>query len=524
MPLDPSQLPTLDDVRREIYRRDFYAFVRDFWHIVEPAEALVDTRLMRLQCAVAQRFVEALVADLLGEPWARGYMQDLGVEVPPGSSKSLIWTVFLPAFSWGPLRAPWLRWLFSTYAQELTLRDARRRRDLILSSAFQGLWPLSFKSDTNQQAFYENERRGWCLSTSVGGQGTGHRPHVFIGDDLLNAIDAHSTPAQEQVREHLRAMATRGVRPSVYRRAVIGQRLCEQDPGAYAREHKFEILSLPMQYDPARHCVLRDFADWRTQPGELLVPERVSLADVERLRMTLGPYAAEAQLQQDPQPVGGGILKAGWFIDRMPPPRDEWLTVIQAWDTGLTRKEGNSASGNVTLVISKRGVDIAHCAEYHLEMPELEEQIAAAAKEHRARLVLIENKANGPSLMQRLNRRSDLPAAIEGAPAELDKDSREHAAAPFVARGCVGMDLSQPWAQLLIKRLPSKTKRDLKDALVHALLYADKHFNFDATAGYAYESLGSRTSDNARKPVHAPSSAPGSLDDDDGRDSDSGTF
>ena len=63
-----------------------------------------------------------LVTGKLPEP-------NLLVNTPPGSSKSLIASVFWPAWEW--LWAPWTRWLTSSYDDALALRDAVRTRTLI---------------------------------------------------------------------------------------------------------------------------------------------------------------------------------------------------------------------------------------------------------------------------------------------------------------------------------------------------------------------------------------------------------
>jgi hypothetical protein len=55
------------------------------------------------------------------------------------------------------------------------------------------------------------------------------------------------------------------------------------------------------------------FFDPRTQPGELLWPERFGPTEIADLKVSLGNYAAAGQLQQRPSPAGGGIFKRHWF-------------------------------------------------------------------------------------------------------------------------------------------------------------------------------------------------------------------
>ncbi len=493
-----APLPGPDDVLREVYKRSLYRFIQDFWPIVEPAEALVDTQLMQTMADHGQKFLEAMVADLRGEAWAKGYFQDLGVEVPPGSSKSMMFAVFLPAFAWGPMGCPWLRWIFSTYERNLTLRDSRRRRDLMKSPLYQRLWGhlVQFKGDTDQQNYYENTRRGFCMSTSVGGSGTGHRAHVFVGDDLLNAIEANSASAQEAVIEHLKAMSSRGVRQEQYRRLIIGQRLSEKDPGGWARESGFEVLSLPTEFDPDRTEPTRIWTDWRTVRGELLNPLRMSATAVAKARIALGPYGFGAQHNQRPVPADGGVLKLDWLVDRPALARGRYLALLSFYDTAYTQKVHNDETGRVVIGIRNddMGIDLLHVDGWHHEFPALVKAVKEDCQDWEPQLVGIEAKANGLSLIQQLDAATDFPFHVLPIeiPSGFDKNNRAHAAAPFVARGLVGIDWSQPWAQTFREQLevfPAGKKRDRADAFVHAVLHIDKHYRFNIEQPMAYQSV-----------------------------------
>lgn len=478
---------TLDDVLREKYKRSLYAFAVDFWPIVEPGEPLVETQLMKVLAQHGQKFIEAMVADLRGEPWAKGYFQDLGVEVPPGSMKSLMFAVIMPAWAWGPYGCPWLRFIFSTYEHRLTLRDSTRRRELMQSPVYQRLFGhlVQFKKDTNEKTYYANERHGFCMSTSVGGSGTGHRAHCFVGDDLMNAIEAYSETAYNDVVTHLSAMSSRGVRQPVYRRLIIGQRLSEQDPGGWARSKGFEVLSLPTEFDPDTPAQTRIFKDWRTKRGELLNPVRMDHESLEKARLELGPYGYPAQHNQRVVPIDGGVIKLGWFVERPALPRSGYGALLNFWDTAYTQKAQNDQSARVVLGIRNdgKGVDVLHAEGHHLEMHALEKEVISDSNEWRPVVVAIENKASGISLIQNLRASTKFPFHIHeiNIPAGFDKNARAHAATPFVARFLVGIDWSQPWAAALkaqLETFPAGKKRDIADAFVHAILYVQEHYRF----------------------------------------------
>ena len=87
------RMPTLDEIRIERDKRacavSLAEFVRRAWHVLEPATEYVHGR-----------HIEALCDHL--EAVTRGDVTRLLINVPPGSSKSLIVSVFWPAWEWGP--------------------------------------------------------------------------------------------------------------------------------------------------------------------------------------------------------------------------------------------------------------------------------------------------------------------------------------------------------------------------------------------------------------------------------------
>ncbi len=489
-----SKLPEirLEDVLREKYRRSLYAFVEDFWGVVEPAEPFVSGPHLKAVCEHAQAVIE-------------GRIQDLSVEIGPGYAKSLVMAVFMPAWAWGPRGMPWLRFGFSTYAHDLTVRDSRRCRDLINSAQYQALFSADFalKSDGgNRQDYYETDKKGFRLATSVGGSATGHRFHIFVGDDLLNALNAQSTASRVQVLEHLRAMSSRGVNQRTYRRIIIGQRLHEEDAGGWARGKGFETLCLPTEFDPGRTCSTSiGFKDWRTEKGQLLFPARFGAAEAAKAKLELGPYGYAAQHQQQPVPSDGGILKRAWWRNCSLASLPSFLTVIQSWDTAFTTNEANDTSAMTTWGIAREGVYLLDAWSGRLEMPQLLDQIRASAAKWKPSTVLIEAKANGLSIIQTLQQDPRFPSHVEGIKPILDKNARAHAAAPFVARGLAYLPIDAPFTADFLAQtdiFPNGKVRDLADAAVQALLYLSNTYTFEASL-FTYETV-----ESINKPAPKP--------------------
>src|SRR5689334_881529 len=106
------------EIGREFAIRKLREFVTQAWSIIEPATPFVPGW-----------HIDAIVEHL--EAVSRGYIRNLLINVPPRHAKSLLVRVFWPVWEW--LRWPERRWLFSSYAATLSIRDSVKCRRLIES-------------------------------------------------------------------------------------------------------------------------------------------------------------------------------------------------------------------------------------------------------------------------------------------------------------------------------------------------------------------------------------------------------
>src|ERR1700744_5312901 len=100
------------------------AFVRYFWKVIEPENPFVDGWPLWAMC-------EHLEAVTFGD------ITRLLINVPPGFMKSLLTDVFWPAWEWGPMNMPHMRYVAFSYSSSLTERDNGKFKDLITSPEFQ---------------------------------------------------------------------------------------------------------------------------------------------------------------------------------------------------------------------------------------------------------------------------------------------------------------------------------------------------------------------------------------------------
>jgi predicted phage terminase large subunit-like protein len=288
------------------------AFIRYFWHILEPATPFVDGGPLWAIC----EHLEAVT---------KGDITRLLMNVPPGFSKSLCVNCFWPSWEWGPMGRAHERYLSFSYSASLTERDNRRLRDLISSDEYRVMYPdVRIRNDA--VGFLLLESTGWKLAGSVGGSTTGQRGSRILLDDPHNVIEAESdTVRTETVRWMRESMSNRlqdADRDSII---CIMQRVHEDDVSGVILSEQLGYVNLmiPMRYDADRQTHGQpneigwldpryDEDDYKCD-GVLAWPERFSADACEKLEKTLGPYSWAGQYQQAPAPRGGGLFKSEWW-------------------------------------------------------------------------------------------------------------------------------------------------------------------------------------------------------------------
>src|SRR5206468_1779471 len=145
-----------DEIERELATRHLRDFVRQAWAVVEPSTPFVPGW-----------HIDAIIEHL--EAATRGNIRNLLINVPPRHMKSLLVSVLWPAWEW--VSFPQRRWLFSSYAASLSIRDSVKCRTLIESPWYQSFWGdcFSLAIDQNTKTRFDNDKSGYRIATSVGG-------------------------------------------------------------------------------------------------------------------------------------------------------------------------------------------------------------------------------------------------------------------------------------------------------------------------------------------------------------------
>jgi len=286
---------------------------------------------------------------------SRGEVKRLKINIPPGCMKSLLVSVFWPAWEWAVIN-PGMRYLTLSYSDDLTIRDNMRVRDIVTSEWFETTFNFSLGKGERGKERFNTSAKGWRVASSIGGLGTGEHPHRIIIDDAIKAKDSGgtSTTAIENCNDwYSRTIPTRAnLDPAII---IIMQRLHVNDLCAYVEQKGiWTNVILPMRYVPKQPLSntypkgwTPDPDDPRTSPGELLWPDKFPLETVNEQAVYLGPYGEAAQHQQHPIPEGGGLFQRDWFeiVDSLPPTIVTTNSIttsviwVRGWDTAKSKKE-----------------------------------------------------------------------------------------------------------------------------------------------------------------------------------------
>ena len=498
---------SIEEQLRDLDRADcedsLYTFLMNGWKYIDPAPFAHGWPIE----AVAEHLQAVVDGDI----------KRLIINIPPRCAKSSLTSVAFPAFTWAQRRksdtsGPGVQFLHASYSQILTLRDSTKCRRLIESPWYQTLWGDRFHlmADQNTKSRFDNDKGGSRLSTSVGSSLTGEGGNIIVVDDPNAAQEAHSEATIATTIEWWDgALSTRLNNAKTGAFVVIQQRLGEEDLTGHILSKEvgeWTHLCLPMRFEPERSFMTSiGWEDPRKEAGELLWPERFGEREVANLERQMGPWTSAGQLQQRPEPKGGGVIKREWWQlwekDTFP----SLDYVIASLDTAYTTKTENDYSAltiwgvfsggdqkaiatrvigrdTETVSVIKRTYSEEHpklmmlfAWQERLELHELVLKVSESMRKFKVDKILIENKAAGISVAQEIRR---LYGHEEWAvqlvdPKSQDKLSRLYSVQHLFAEGLVYAP-DRTWADQVITQV-STFPKGKHDDLVDTVSMAMRH-------------------------------------------------
>lgn len=389
------------------------------------------------------------------------------VEMPPRHGKSQLCSRYFPAWYFGI--KPQNNIILTSYEADFAASWGRMARDIIEKHG-EELFDIRVRSDSSAANRWEIEGHGGGMITAgVGGAITGRGGNVLIVDDpIKNAEEAHSKLRRDKIWDWYKSTLYTRLEPGGAI-IVIMTRWHEDDlvgrllNPEYGEVEMWERVNFPA-------IATKDDILGR-KPGEALWPNRYNIEELERIKGTVGSYWFESLYQQQPSPPEGSILKREWWKYYRQAPI-HFDAVIQSWDCAF--KDGPTSSYVVGQVWGKKGADkyLLDQVRARMDMPTTMAAIQTlSAKWPQAYAKYIEDKANGPAIIQMLTRQ--ISGLIAVSP-QGGKIVRAQAAAPDIEAGNVHLpDPSiAPWVHDFIEEcaaFPNSANDDQVDSMTQAI-------------------------------------------------------
>lgn len=458
-------------LQAERARRRLYDFVRIGWSVLEPQRAFVPNWHAEAVCDHIQWMFEDW-RQKQSNPDFPQRVQNLLINIPPGTAKSRIVSVYAPAWIW--LHYPSFRFLCISANPDVANRDALLCRQLLESDWYREWFtpPWGLSEDQYAKSNYSNTAGGSHIGKGITAKIIGQRVDAIIVDDPHDAKEVHSDPLRKEVLHAWdQAVGNRvnDLRSSL--RIGIMQRLHELDwSGHVLARGGWAHLCLPMEFDPARKCKTPfGWEDPRTVAGEVLHPELFPPSVLASERVRLGSAGYEGQMNQQPAPADGIMFKRDWirYYDVLPDKLDWTLISV---DAAFAKTDTGSRVG--MLVIAGKGphryvvdnrtraMDIVNTCD---EIMKLRQEYPQATR------ILVEKAANGHAIVRLLETKV---AGLISIQPEGGKVSRAQSILPEVESGNLLVPKGAPWLDGFLHELctfPNSQHDDQVDALSQAL-------------------------------------------------------
>lgn len=470
--------------RREAARckTSLAAFFRASWKVLEPTTPLEDSWLFDVLALHFEKQFHnwrARKSQAIIDPNEPNPLQNLLVNLPPGTAKSRFFSVAAPAWAW--LHDPTVGMMAVSTNPNVVKRDADLLRSLINSAwykdSFAPQWIM--REDKNAVGMFQLQSKtgrmlGWRKSSGITARIIGERADLIVVDDphdpndvLKGKGDALAGP----IASYSGSVANRLNNMTLSMRVVVAHRVHKNDlSGHLLTRSKQKWVHLEIAVDaPAEQTKnATGWIDPRKQ-GERLLPRRLTDTVLAEEQENFGDMY-DALYKQRPPDFGNAIFKGAefrWFRfeDRVPYGRrpagastDPARVLVRLdtqryFDRVAISVDANFAKTNAEAKGSRVGlhvwgwighdkflIDVRSAA---LGFNETVEAIAQCLVDYpEADIALVEDKANGNAIMSQLQ--ETIPEVVSVSP-DGSKEGRARATTGQVKAGRVYIQEGQPW-------------------------------------------------------------------------------
>lgn len=402
---------------RQLYRKSFYDFVKDFWNTADPSK-FVDGKVIKIYCEIGQYMCKDWVGydaidikvpaktednEIID---VRQGKHNLCLMVPPRHTKSMIFNVFLPVWLWlsHPIKA-----VSISHTGGLAGQMNSKRYAIINSAKFQELFTDIYLL-TNTAGFLKDSRGGELYSLNRNAF-TGYGGDVIINDDLTNAETARKDQA-EMANAWSYYQNTMPSRINDINKCIImniQQRLAPNDIAGHIMNDPhlaatYVFVTLPAEFDKTTHVVCPISGDIITfEKGDFLWPER--FGDYSSLRYQVGESIYQTQYLQKPIASDKTIIKPNMIdeYDKTEVPDIIDADIVYAsHDFPVKDKDTSDYLGSILAYRVNSTLYITDCLEKRMAFVKSVEYVRQLDTVYPGCIQIIEDKANGSPILQQL--------------------------------------------------------------------------------------------------------------------------
>ena len=451
----------VESTRRKVLK-SFYEFLRGAWPSIWPTK-FVDNWHFKYICDPTQLSVERVLRN-------EKRVQDLCINVPPGTAKSTIVSICLNAWVWA--KDPTRRFLTTSYSPALAGDHAKSTRKLLESEWYKTLFP-DVVLVGSAETFFETSKGGRRMITSPGSSvGTGFHADFLIFDDPDSATDIYSEATRKSTTDWFdQTMPSRLSNPDCGLKIVVQQRLQQEDITGHIKKNypeKYQFIILPAIKSDLVYPL--DLAE--KYVNNLLFPKRLSLVVLDGFRKLLRSGFA-GQYEMSPQALGGNFFKESfvrWFKDQQLPSLDRVCISVDASFT-----DSSTSCPTSIQVWGRKGPNFFMLYDLTERMGS-EATVTAIERTYKyypGSVIVIEKAANGYFVIEKL--RKILPQIYEFIPSHFGgKEVRADMVCPLWETGNVFIrdtpyNRTKYMPEILV--FPNGKYMDRVDAMSQALIY-----------------------------------------------------
>lgn len=413
-----------------------------------------------------------------------GIVKKVMINVPPQHGKSELSSRLFPAYLLG--KNPKSKIALCSYGAEHAQAFNRDVQRVIDTDRYKNVFPKTYLNESNVSGsslgswkrtanIFETVGYGGFLKTvGVGGALTGTTVDIGIVDDVYkDKEEAYSKTIRDKVlnwynyvfASRLHNDSKQLILFTRWHDDDLAKQLLDRDGTDWKKDGWMLVVFQSIKEDG-----VGDEMDNR-KTGEALWPERHSFARLNKIKET-DPLVFSSLYQQRPTLLGGNIVQRNWFGWYDPLFLDKIDTVNHFYiDTATSSKEqkNNDPSGILSGCLHTEKLYLTGFMKGLFSFPELCQMLIQANEmlgTHGQSISFIENKSNGASLKQTIERETGLNVKLENP--KRDKISRLHLQTARIMVGKVMLPIGASWVIDFIDiicRFPTVTHDEEVDCL-----------------------------------------------------------